>query len=72
MMQQFYFCIGKDVENFDIFLNTQLVSSIFFFFFAIINGLYTPWGCKESDTAEQLSHHIKKQNFQSLAHTKNI
>ena len=36
MMQQFYFCIGKDVENFDIFLNTQLVSSIFFFFAIII------------------------------------
>lgn len=36
MMQQFYFCIGKDVENFDIFLNTQLVSSSFFFFAIII------------------------------------
>ena len=20
-------------------------------------GLYSPWGCKESDTTEQLSHH---------------
>ena len=36
MMQQFYFCIGKDVENFDIFLNTQLVYYSLFFFAIII------------------------------------
>ena len=24
------------------------------------HGLYTPWGCKESDMTEQLSHHFLK------------